>query len=193
MVVFTDKKTDELKITYDSDDEDAGEDISTTFTILDLIRMLAGLILVWCVLSKSFTDQWFYLPGHNSLRRISKESPVIPAYWLNQDLPVVFTLDQLSQYTAQSNSGRILLSIRGHVFDVTEGEAFYGKWGAYRKFAGTDCSNLFGYSMWDVSALGRKCNHDLSDLSEQEMARVNSWLEYFRRKYPEIGYLKEDL
>ncbi|GAV52625.1 hypothetical protein ZYGR_0AG06160 [Zygosaccharomyces rouxii] len=191
MAVITDKKTDDLKIIYDSDDEDGGEHIGTTFTFLDIIRMLAGLILAWCVVSRSFTDRWFYIPGQNSVRKTSISPPEVPAFWSNQDLPVAFTLDQLSQYKGQGESGRILLSVKGQVFDVTEGESFYGKWGAYRKFAGTDCSNLFGYSMWDVSALGRKCNHDLSDVSEQEMARVNSWLEYFTRKYPKIGYLKD--
>lgn len=190
MVVITDKKTDDLKIIDDSDDEDG--DVDTTFTILDMIRMLAGLILTWCVLSRSFTDSWFYIPGQNSVEKVNKEPPAIPTYWSNQDLPLEFTLDQLSEFTGQGESGRILLSVKGHVFDVTEGESFYGKWGAYRKFAGTDCSNLLGYSMWDVSALGKKCNHDLSDISEQEMTRVDSWLKYFMQKYPEIGYLKED-
>ncbi|CAR26639.1 hypothetical protein ZYGR_0H04570 [Zygosaccharomyces rouxii] len=192
MAVVTDKKTDDLRIIYDSDDEDGGEDIGTTFTTLDIIRMLAGLIIAWCVVSRSFTNHWFYIPGQNSVKKASKVSPEIPTYWSTQELPVSFTLEQLSQYTGQGESGRILLSVKGHVFDVTEGESFYGKWGAYRKFAGTDCSNLFGYHMWDVSALGRKCNHDLSGLSEQEMSRVNSWLEYFKGKYPEVGYLEED-
>lgn len=191
MAVVTDKKTDDLKIVYDFDDEDGDEEVDTTFTLLDMGRMLAGLVVAWCVISRAFTDHWFYIPGQDSVRRAPKIPPKIPAYWSNQVLPVEFTLDQLAQYTGQGEFGRILLSVKGHIFDVTEGESFYGKWGAYRKFAGTDCSNLLGHSIWDVSALGRKCDHDLSGLSDPEMARVNSWLEYFAGKYPEIGYLKE--
>ncbi|AQZ15647.1 (ZYRO0B14542g) [Zygosaccharomyces parabailii] len=192
MSLPTGEPTNKVKIVYDSD-EDTSEDVSTTFTICDILRMIAGLGLIWCAISKFFAGRWLYTPFHSSAGNTFGEVPQVPSHWAGQELPLPFTLNQLSKYTGKGDGPLpILLSVKGHVFDVTKGESFYGKWGAYRKFAGTDCSNLLGYSMWDMSALGKKCSHDLTGLNDKEMERVDSWYKYFFKKYPEIGYLVEE-
>lgn len=189
MPSLTDKKTDEVKIVYDSEEEE-DEILNTTFTVWDVLRMIAGVVLLWSMLSKVFSGHWFYLPLQGHVSRAPKAPPRVSAYWEGQKLPLPFTLDQLSHYTGTNDESLpILLSVKGHVFDVSESESFYGKWGAYRKFAGTDCSNLLSYSIWDVSALGKKCSHKLTGLSIKEMERIDSWLVYFNKKYPEVGYL----
>ncbi|QLQ79949.1 hypothetical protein HG537_0C05980 [Torulaspora globosa] len=179
------EKTDEFNDLNDCDDE-----IPVKFTVLDVLRMLAGLLILYGVCCKLWTGNWYSIGSKNS-RPIVLE---IPQYWLHVKQsrgPFAFSLDELSQFSGEKSPERILLSVKGHVFDVTSGSRFYGKWGAYRKFTGTDCSKLFSYPQWDMSALGKPCSSDLSDSIPTELARVDSWLQFFQRKYPEIGYVEE--
>lgn len=182
---FTYKKTDES--IYSAEDE---VETPIKFSALDILRILGGLVLLYSVCCKLLSGKWFYF-GSRSTSVIPDDLLSIPEYWLQRKAtPIAFTFDELSKYNGESDSERILLSIKGHIFDVTRGSRFYGKWGAYKKFTGTDCSKLFSYPQWDMSVLGKKCSSDLSDCTATELARVNSWLQFFRKKYPEIGYLR---
>lgn len=183
------KKTDEFNDLSDSDDE-----IPTKFTVLDVLRILGGLLILYCVCCKLWTGNWYSMGSKTSTSSSNERTLEIPQYWLHvkQDQgPFAFSLEELSQFSGDKNPERILLSVKGHVFDVTSGSRFYGKWGAYRKFTGTDCSKLFSYPQWDMSALGKQCSSDLSESTPTELARVDSWLRFFQKKYPEIGYVKE--
>lgn len=188
---MTDKKTDE-PIDISENDRHDDEEVPK-FTVLDILRMLAGLILFGSVLCRVLSGHWFYLPSKASKTDAQQEMLQIPAYWSTVkqgQTPMTFSLDELSKYSGESDSERILLSVKGHVFDVTRGSHFYGKWGTYRKFTGTDCSKLFSYPQWDLSVLGKECSNDLSDSTEKELARVEAWLSFFRKKYPEVGFVE---
>lgn len=185
-VVSKFKKTDEPS---DIDDE-----IPVKFSVLDVLRILTGIVMLYCICCKLWTGNWYSL-GFKSSRSSSDErnSLEIPDYWLQArpgQFPIAFSLEELSEYSGSKDSDRILLSVRGHVFDVTRGSRFYGKWGTYKKFTGTDCSKVFSYPQYDVSALSKPCSSDLSDSSATELARVDSWLQFYQKKYPEIGYVK---
>ncbi|QLL32429.1 hypothetical protein HG536_0C05980 [Torulaspora globosa] len=184
------EKTDEINDLSDCEDE-----IPTKFTVLDVLRMLAGLLILYGVCCKLWSGNWYSMGSKTSMSSSYERSLLeIPQYWLHVKQsrgPFAFSLEELSQFSGDKSPERILLSVRGHVFDVTSGSRFYGKWGAYRKFTGTDCSKLFSYPQWDMSVLGKQCSSDLSDSTSTELARVDSWLQFFQKKYPEIGYVEE--
>lgn len=183
------KKTDEEQ------EVSAGQDeVPANFSILDVLRILVGLLMLYSLCCKFLSGNWFYFGSARKVSSTPADLLKIPEYWSQlkpgQD-SIAFSLEELSQYSGDSNADRILLSVKGHVFDVTRGSRFYGKWGAYKKFTGTDCSKSFSYPQWDMSALTKKCSSDLSDSSSTELARVDSWLKFFQKKYPEIGYVRE--
>lgn len=186
----TDKRNDEPLLPHSQNVEtfvDDDDSIEITFTWLDYLRMLFGLVILFSVICKLSTGHW--VPYHSSKIIVDLS---VPKYWESHgELPIPFHLDDLAEYSGISENERILLSVKGHVFDVTTGSSFYGKWGAYKKFTGTDCSNIFGYPQWDLSALTRDCSPDLSGLADEQLERVDAWLEFFQKKYPEIGYVIE--
>lgn len=183
------KKTDETTNSTDNDEE-----VPIKFTFLDILRILGGLVLLYSIFCRIFLGRWIYCGSSRSKSQILRDELSIPNYWLTRSagqIPMAFTFDDLAKYSGENDSERILLSIKGHVFDVTRGSRFYGKWGAYRKFTGTDCSKSFSYPQWDMSALTKKCSSDLSGSTLTELKRVDSWLQFFQKKYPEIGYVRE--
>lgn len=166
--------------------------VDVKFSVLDLLRIFAGLIMAYCCICRFFIGSWYWQPFRRHAYTEPRSPLEIPSYWFEKhnNLPIPFSADDLSNYGSNSESHRILLSVKGHVFDVTSGSRFYGEWGPYKKFTGRDCSRLFAYPKWDISVLSRDCSHDLSSLTPTELERVDSWLQFFRAKYPEIGYVE---
>ena len=54
----------------------------------------------------------------------------------------IFTAEELSQYDG-NRSTRIYLAVLGEVYDVTDGEGYYGPGQGYSCFAGRDGSRAF--------------------------------------------------
>lgn len=67
------------------------------------------------------------------------------------DEPVLFTYytpDELAEFDGRKNR-RILMGIRGRVYDVTTGGHFYGPGGPYGNFAGRDASRGLSKGSFD--------------------------------------------
>ncbi|CCH59455.1 hypothetical protein TBLA_0B06310 [Henningerozyma blattae CBS 6284] len=207
---YTEKAFDtknRMKIIKDENyDELYDETVPVEFTLLDILRMLGGLVLLYSIISKLYSGYWFMklpLGGPKGMEpKANSLPPTVPNYWLNAynkditEFPIEFTWDELSKFyggnvdrNEKDESKRILLSVKGHIFDVTKSKNFYGSWGTYKKFTGTDCSRSFSYPMWDISSLSKQCSHKIDDLDGTQMGRVDSWLEFFQSKYPEVGYI----
>ncbi|CCE61837.1 hypothetical protein TPHA_0B01630 [Tetrapisispora phaffii CBS 4417] len=180
---ISDKKTDEIISRTD--------EVEIKFRPSDYLRMLIGIILFTSIISKLSTGRFIVYPLSNGTTKNNLE---ISSFWYDnyQNVPIAFSESDLKQYSGDSVSERIVLSIKGNVFDVTRGARFYGKWGPYKKFSGKDCSNVFGYNSWDLSSLSKECNSNISELSTVELERIDSWLSFFKRKYPYIGYVRYD-
>lgn len=108
-----------------------------------------------------------------------------------------YTLDELwefgSGHMSQDGQGSdeaspLLLSIFGRVYDVTQGQKFYGPTSAYHMFAGHDVT----YAL----STGCKTDYcledaDAADLTEAQLTEGKRWLSFFQLhdKYPFVGKL----
>uniref|UniRef100_A0A7S0CLZ8 Cytochrome b5 heme-binding domain-containing protein n=1 Tax=Proboscia inermis TaxID=420281 RepID=A0A7S0CLZ8_9STRA len=81
----------------------------------------------------------------------------------------------------------IYIGVGERVFDVSFGGVeFYGKGGAYERFAGKDASRALAKMSFDPADTA---NTDTSDLSEKELKVLNDWVKTFdeRKGYPVVG------
>jgi predicted heme/steroid binding protein len=73
--------------------------------------------------------------------------------------PIVFTYytpHELSEFDGEKNK-RILMGIRGRVYDVTAGAHFYGPGGPYGNFAGRDASRGLSKQSFDEGRIRIHC------------------------------------
>ncbi|PFH61675.1 hypothetical protein XA68_16685 [Ophiocordyceps unilateralis] len=89
-------------------------------------------------------------------------------------------------------SSRIYLAVRGRVFDVSRGAAFYGPQGPYANFAGRDASRGLALGSFDDHVLTADLDADLDpllDLGPDELEALAGWEERFLEKYDVVGRL----
>ena len=82
----------------------------------------------------------------------------------------IFSKDELKQ------SENLLLSICGHVYDVSSGDRFYGIGGSYEAFSRTDATRAMALS--DSSEL--YLNDNISAFNGEQCIAAEGWLNYFR-------------
>lgn len=121
-----------------------------------------------------------------------KLPPLVPQEW---------TLSELRQYDGVK-SKRILIAVDWRVFDVTTGERHYGPGtlqdinpyytvdGSYAALAGRDATrSLTANKVFLYPKEFTQTFDDYLDLSVEEREAVNGWVEYFYKRYPEVGLL----
>lgn len=104
----------------------------------------------------------------------------------DQQIAKMFTADELSRYTGENVNDPILLGILGSVFDVSKGRKNYAPGGSYSFFAAKDASRAFVTG--DFTAAG--LIDSLQDLSAKEIKEVITWLDFYKKDYPEVGKLQ---
>ena len=113
---------------------------------------------------------------------------VVPTRVLDPVLvpPKTFTLGDLR--TQDGRRGRsIYISVKGFVYDVTEGREFYGPGGGYAFMAGRDATVCLARMSLDPSLL----NSDWSGLEEESLQVLADYVRLFNRKYPCVGTLRD--
>ncbi|KAI0804603.1 cytochrome b5 [Irpex lacteus] len=92
------------------------------------------------------------------------------------------------------NGQRILLAIKGVVYDVTAGRSFYGPNGMYANFAGRDASRGMAKQSFDEEMLTPidQPLDKLEDLKPDEIENMHGWMEHFSSKYIICGKLVEN-
>lgn len=133
----------------------------TGISLLDILRVIAGLALVSCALSyfvtgTSYTwnlDPWFLQPTRLRAwsvcisRQITlshtKRTKPTDTHTHAQDGPVRLTDDQLRAYDGTDASKPLYLALNGTIYDVSAGRHAYGPGGSYHFFAGRDATRAF--------------------------------------------------
>ncbi|KAK9461615.1 cytochrome b5-like heme/steroid binding domain-containing protein [Lipomyces oligophaga] len=105
-----------------------------------------------------------------------------------------FTPGSLVPFNGEDDE-RVLLAIRGNVFDVTSGKSFYGPNGPYSNFAGRDASRGLAKGSFDDDMLTPVDQplDALNDLTPEEINALNDWEAHFRGKYIHCGTLVQEL
>ncbi len=102
--------------------------------------------------------------------------------------PQTMTREQLQKYDGTKKDEPILMAVKGRIYDVSRGEAFYGPGGPYASFAGRDASRAL--AKHDTSKETAD-NPNISDLTPDEKATLEEWAQNYEQKYPFIGLLQE--
>jgi len=104
-----------------------------------------------------------------------------------------FTPKSLKPFNGTDNS-RILLAIKGVVYDVTAGRNFYGPEGMYANFSGRDASRGMAKQSFDEEMLTPidQPLDKLEDLTPEEIENMKGWMDHFANKYIICGKLVEN-
>ncbi|KAH7055859.1 cytochrome b5-like heme/steroid binding domain-containing protein [Macrophomina phaseolina] len=105
-------------------------------TVLDVLRVLGGLVLLSFALSWFVTGEsvlWGWRPWFSRVDGIKA--------WMRG--PVLLTDEQLAAYDGSDPSKPIYLALNGTIYDVSPGRHFYGPGGGYHFFAGRDAARAF--------------------------------------------------
>ena len=99
---------------------------------------------------------------------------------IHEDLKV-FSKDELKNQTS------LLLSICGHVFDVSSGDRFHGTGGSYEDFSSIDATRAL--SLADPSKM--YLDDNISDFSGEQCIAAENWLNHFlnHETYKQLGVL----
>lgn len=88
----------------------------------------------------------------------------------------------------------IFIAIKGEVFNCTQGRQFYGPSGPYSAFAGHDASRGLAINSTDMETIRDwdQPMDDLKDLTPQQKESLDSWYDFFKKKYPCLGTLEPE-
>lgn len=117
-------------------------------------------------------------------------TPFKPAQATEPPVQTEFTPQTLAKYNGLDGNA-VYLAVKGKVFDVSAGKAFYGPGGPYENFAGRDASRGLALNSFDPSVLTALSEpiDSLSDLSTEEKESLDNWESHFENKYKVVGTL----
>ena len=96
-----------------------------------------------------------------------------------------YSLSELSGFDGSDPEKPLLLAIRGFVYDVGRGRAFYGPGGPYGMFAGKDCTRALAKVAFDPELF----TGDIDGLDRDELDKLEEWIDMFESKYRRVGRL----
>lgn len=96
-----------------------------------------------------------------------------------------YSLAELASYDGSDAERPILIVVRGEVYDMTRGRDFYGPGGPYEMFAGKDCTRALAKMSFDLEDF----TGDTEGLEQDELDKLEDWIEMFSAKYRKIGKL----
>ena len=90
---------------------------------------------------------------------------------------------RLSLYDGKRAEHPLLLSIKGRVIDVREGDDYYGPDGPYKIMAGRDASKAFAMmSLKEEDAIS-----DVAGVPSEHLKILDDWYDKLTKKYPTVG------
>lgn len=140
------------------------------FSLLDLVRVGAGLLLL-----NAFASWWFTSTptwGHSG-------KWIDPRFWKFKALgsEVHLTLDQLALFNGSDPTLPIYVAVNGSVYDVSASPRVYGPKGPYRFFSGRDAARAFVTGCFQKPD---ELTYDLRGIDPDEAVHdIKSWQEYY--------------
>lgn len=158
---------------------------STHFSIIDILRIIAGLLFFNALLSYWFTSSttWGYDGKWLSPRYIKLR---VTNNYVN------LTLDELSIYNGSDPHLPIYIGINGKVYDVSRSRHIYGPLGPYRFFSGKDAARAFSTGCFNKPD---EFTYDLRGLEYQEALNdIEKWQKFFfeSHKYCYVGTVQHE-
>ncbi|KAL7415411.1 cytochrome b5-like heme/steroid binding domain-containing protein [Mrakia frigida] len=160
-------------------------------TVIPLLLSLPPLYLIYTLLFPP-------IPARFSSRNPPPSSHHDGYTWLPLKAQESLLLKDYTPRTLEPFNGtdgkRILLALKGTVFDVSQGAQFYGPDGPYGNFAGRDASRGMAKQSFDAEMLTPVDQplDTLADLDKGEIENMNGWMEHFTNKYVVCGRLVEN-
>ncbi|XP_072031683.1 uncharacterized protein [Amphiura filiformis] len=97
-----------------------------------------------------------------------------------------FTAAELAIYDGSNPDLPIYLSIKGAVFDVTEGKDYYGKGASYNALAGKDCTRAV--AKWSLKE--EDMTSDVTGLTDADVKSLDEiFNDVYKAKYPIVGHM----
>lgn len=96
-----------------------------------------------------------------------------------------FTKESLKPFNG-TDSPKIYIALKGDVFDVTSGKAFYGPGSSYNVIAGRDGSVSLGMMELEPSVFEKT---KVESLTPEQKKTLDSWHSKFASKYKVVGKL----
>lgn len=140
----------------------------------DMNDPVAGRTLVYAVSLEGFDAD----TAGDRRRQLFPEPPHVPA--------ATWKLEQLREHNGRDAELPILVSVRGFVYDVTDGARHYGPEGMYGFMAGSDATLLLARFALNPALLNQPWRDE--DLDEGEQSSLASFVRNFA-KYPCVGRL----
>ncbi|KAL8817819.1 MAG: hypothetical protein Q9223_003428, partial [Gallowayella weberi] len=140
---------------YDLSLSSSSDQVSRLPSLLDILRILVGLLLLSTTLSYFITSNsltWGYRPPWTRPARLRA--------WLRG--PITLTPAELSLYNGTDPSLPIYLALNSSIYDVTASPHMYGPGGMYAIFSGRDATRAFVTGCFTPEHL----NHDLRGVEE---------------------------
>jgi hypothetical protein len=106
---------------------------------------------------------------------------------------ITYSLSDLFHYgNHDSEGGSILLGVLGRVYDVTEGDKYYGPMGTYGGFAGHDITYALATGCKALTCV--ETDWTAIELTEEQLLEAKKWLSFFHLhdKYPLVGKVEGD-
>lgn len=161
------------------------EESTDRFSLLDILRLIGGLLLFNAFASWWFTSSstWGYHGKWINPRYVKH------ILWEPQ---VNLTLAELASFNGENTNLPIYIAINGSVYDVSSAPEIYGPGGPYRFFSGRDAARAFVTGCFQNP---QEFTYDLREIDPKEAARdIKSWQDYFgeSEKYWYVGTVSHE-
>jgi len=155
------------------------EDDRVTFSFLDILRIISGIILL-----NLFVSWWFT----GSLTYNYNGKLIDPHYLYFQTFGSYVNLSdsELAKFDGSIEGTPIYIAINGTVFDVSKRREIYGPDGSYSYLSGKDCARAYA-----TNCLNQQ-TWDIRDLEPEEERRLKGWYDFFQDKYFNVGVVHHE-
>ncbi|CAH2351096.1 hypothetical protein CLIB1423_02S12134 [[Candida] railenensis] len=142
------------------------------FSVLDVVRVIGGILFFNALLSYYFTSSTTW--GYESRW---KDVGYLKFKFMNGATHLTFTEDELALYNGTDPSLPIYIGIYGKVYDVSNSRSTYGPGGSYAFFSGKDGARAFVTGCFNKED---EFTHDLRGLDiEEAMSDISGWQRFY--------------